>query len=360
MALLLAVLAALALAASPGEVVAEVADTGMYLEPGVVVEAAAISSAVADARAAGGDLSVVVLASEPAGGAPTFAESVLDRLGGGTVLVVAPDTIGWASEGDVWSRARLDAATEAALGAGDDAGAVQAFVATLVAESAASSPGASGDGSGWTVLVVFLVVVVGAVAVLVWLGNRNTERAARRRIDEARREVAAQLDAVANDILDLDVEVATSEDDRVREHYQSASSIYAEVQEALADAEDAPVLISLSNRLDEAIWHLDAADALLDGEPVPPKPEARPAPPAPTAVPAPPVGPVPTRDLYRRPARRSRYVGPDVLDVLAAGGILGAGRRRARGGTRGGVSGGRMRGGGARRTPRMRGGGRRR
>jgi len=357
-------------AAAPDEVAATVADRGFFVEQGAAASPSIVSDAVAKARFDGGDLHVAVLAEEPPGGATTFADAVLNRLGAGTVLVVAPDSVGWASQGDIYTRAELDRALDAALEGGTDDEVVTRFVDALRAAggAGASSP-SSGSGSGVLVLLLIVGGLVLVVGLVVWNGSRRSRHAAAAVLADGRQKVQERLAAVANDIVDLDGEIALSDDEAAREHYERASATYTEVNEALPAASTPQALLELSAKLDEAIWELDAADAILDGEPVPPKPE----PPkphltassseAPTATGAAPAG-------YRRSTRRSGYGTWDLLDMLAAAGMMTAGRRGMRlpgglGGSGMGLPGtfggggpaGRMRGGGSRR---MRGGGRRR
>ncbi|MEX1092339.1 MAG: hypothetical protein WEF28_04200, partial [Acidimicrobiia bacterium] len=98
--ILLVVTALAMLAASPGEVVPELEAQGFYIESGSNASSEVVGDAVADAAFSGGRLYVVVLSEEPASGATFFAEAVLDDLGSGTVLTVAPETVGYASDGN--------------------------------------------------------------------------------------------------------------------------------------------------------------------------------------------------------------------------------------------------------------------
>ncbi|HEX9754918.1 MAG TPA: DUF6676 family protein, partial [Gemmatimonadales bacterium] len=89
-ALLLAVLAGSpALAQTVDEVADQVGDAGFFIEAGLTADPSAISDDVARARNGGLRFGVVLLDEDPAGGAVTFAEAVLDRIGNGTVLVLS-------------------------------------------------------------------------------------------------------------------------------------------------------------------------------------------------------------------------------------------------------------------------------
>jgi hypothetical protein len=121
--------------------------------------------------------------------------------------------------------------------------------------------------------------------------------------------------------------------------------------------------------LDTAIWELDAAEALLDGKPVPEKPKPPEPPPPPKQAEPSPAQTVPEDSYGRRPQRQSSYAGNDLMTALWAllalsgrGGGWG-GMPGGFGGPMGGGGGGRMRGGGMRLgggLGRIRGGGRRR
>jgi len=182
-----------------------------------------------------------------------------------------------------------------------------------------------------------------------------------------------KLDAVANDILEMEDEVSTSDNAEVKGHYQRASSLYTEAMDGNTRAATVEEMIEVSEQLDLAIWELDCAEALLDGKPKPPKPEPpaaapQPAPP-PTGAAGPAAPPVPApSDFERRPQRQSSGSG-DMLNVLLT--MMAMSGMRNRGGGFGGFGGGSPGGwtgggGGAPRPPmgggggRIRGGGHRR
>ena len=123
-------------------------------------------------------------------------------------------------------------------------------------------------------------------------------------------------------------------------------------------------IVDFDYELDVAVWHLDAAEAILDGNPLPDKPQPpvyAPAPPSKASTPS--VSgtstgvTAPLPEYTRRSSRRSSYGAPEMLaTVLATQAMRGMGGKG-----RGGFSGrSRSSGGGSRSGPRMRGGGRRR
>lgn len=357
-------------AASPAEVIPELESQGYYIEAGSDASDSLVGDAVAEAGFEGSRLYVAVLSEEPTSGATFFSDSLLDELGTGTVLTVAPETVGWASEDDIWTREQLDQAVEAALEGSSDDQVVQLFVASLTGSPAASldgsEPGTSeGGGSGW---IWLFVIGGGMVLFFLFLRNRSNATAATAR-DSRLREfyTAAQgkLDAIANDILEMEDEVRLSENSEIRKHYDSASATYSDLIDQVPRATSADDLVDIIYKLDTAIWELDVAEALLDGKEAPPQPEK---PKVETPVNRPPVVVTPQggEDFQRRTQRQASPAGPDLGSILMA--ILAAqsfgrggsgswgqpgshppGPGRFPGGSRGGSGGGRMRGGGRRR-----------
>lgn len=350
-------------AAQPAEIAPVLKANGYFIEAGSDADSGAVSDAVAEARFAGGALSVAVLAAEPSGGATVFAENTLGAMGGvGTVFVVGPETVGWASEGDIYSREQLDSATDAALSGRSDTEVVQLFVSTLTGKSIGGIEADGGGGFGWG--WVFLVVIVGGGVFLFWRAAQSSKKRAADTVDRARAAVQKRLDDVANDIIDLEGEVALSEDATVREHYDAAASAYTKALHDYEKASGVPQLMAMAGELDIAIWNLDSADAILDGEPLPEKPvKLEPRPPARRSPsPAPDgsrssgadafdVPPSQTpQPAYRRPQSRRSSGTLEMLEGLLIGSMMsssGGGRRRSGTSLSRGV--GRMRGGGRRR-----------
>ena len=359
------------IAATPQEALPGLEENGYYIEQGSAASEQVVSDAVFEGRSDGGRLYIVVLAEEPGGGATTFSDSVLDLLGGdGYVVTVAPETVGFAGDGTVWSADEMNTAIDASLGGGSDDEVVELFIGSLTGASVGGGEGDISSGGGFPIV---WVLVVGAAAVGVWVffSRRNRARRAESRLREVKQLAQAKLDEVANDILEMEDEVAASENAEVREHYERASGMYSKAIEDNRRASTVVAMLDVSEELDLAIWELDCAEALLDGKPKPPKPE-RPQPQA--AAPPPPVpegrgtdAPPPrvpgTVDQFdRRPQRQStgsQEMMTMLLTMMAMGGMRG-GRRGGFGGFGGpggfgGFGGGGSSGGGGR----IRGGGRR-
>lgn len=347
-ALVLLASGSLALAADPGEAADGIADDGVFVERGASATEAEIGALVAVARNEGENLSIVVLSQEPVSGATTFADAVVDRVGRALVIVIAPESVGYAGTGDVFTVDDLDTALDAALEeGGDDADFARTFVETLTGQTAVSpDPGGSGNGgSGFIVLVVIAVVLVGGI---LWVLNRSRKRAeslSAERLAAARAEVQRRIDDVANDLLDLEDEVRVADNARADRFYNEAGATYREVSDALATAHTPADLIDLSNRLDVAIWQLDTAEAILDGTDFPERPEPRSIEPQPTAER---TGPIDTSNLprpspARRTTRRSSYgSGSSMMETLLQLGMAyAAGRSSSQrsGGAPGGLGG---------------------
>jgi hypothetical protein len=299
-----------AAAVTPEEAAVAARDTGVSIDPGLDVDREAISAAVARAGNAGVRLFVVLLEDDPSGGATTFADAVLDRIGSGTVLVLSDAAEGAASTDfgrDALERA-LDAGFEAG---GGDAGYVEAFAASLTG-------GGGGGGFGW---VILLAVVGGFVLLVVWAmrrGRKSSAAARERAIAEARAEIRSQIDAMANQILEITDRVKLSPSDEDNTHLEAATATFAEASDRFEQAADLAALEALSDRLDEARWQLDAAEAIADGRP----PPDRPAPEGRHACFFDPTHPGPFEDAEITTASGKRIVkvcGPDAARLREGG-----------------------------------------
>ncbi len=282
-AVILALPGAAALAATPDEAVADLADQGYYVEPGArPISVAALSDVVADARNRGFRLMVAVLDEEPAGGPTAFADAIVDRVGDGTVLVLTRDSfVGLSSE--EFSQPQLEAALDVAdAEGGDDLAYARNFSAALTGagapapepaptpEPADSGSGGGGGGGGLLILVGIVLVLVLVVVFVVRRSNKKREQRVAGELEQARAEIQSQLDAMANDILDLSDVVGKSPE--ATEHYQQATAAYDAATDEFPKADDFASIEALAAKLDHATWQLDAAEALAEGKEPPPKP----------------------------------------------------------------------------------------
>ena len=259
--------AGVAFAQDADTIAAELENFGVYVEPGLDRDVSRLSEAVSRARNAGFEFYVVVLERDPTGGPTTFADSLLNRLGTGTVLVVS-ETAGMASTevgGDDISAAiaHADEVFE------DDESYVAAVVDSLTAVEESSEGGSS-------IGLIVMLVIIGGLVLLVWLairrGKKSGEASKSKQVAEARGEIRTQLDAMANILLEITDHVSASDTSQDDTYLRQASATYTEAEEAFDGASDLGALADLSDRLDEARWQLDAAAAIAVGKEPPPQP----------------------------------------------------------------------------------------
>ncbi len=341
-----------ALAADAEDVATVVADTGVYVEVGATADSAQVGRLVSSVRAEGERVSYVALADEPVAGATTFADAIYDRLGEGVVVVVAPLSVGWSGATEVFTDVELDAALDASLDGQTDGEVLELFTATLLGTAPAASapePVSTSSGGGGGAWIWLLVIAVGIGLFVFWRSRRNTNKGPRLdpRLAEAKQQVQSQIDAVANDIIDMEDEVRLADNQQADDYYEQAGLTYGDVTDAFGAANTPEALLDLSNKLDVAIWQLDSAEAVLDGKPAPPRPEPKRLP---TSEPAAPAGgpqsapgttsSLPPRpDYSRRPTRRSSPTGGGLLEILiGVAGSMMAGTARG-GGMLGGLGG---------------------
>jgi hypothetical protein len=323
------------------DVVDEVFAQGFYVEEGTSITASEASAIVTAARNEGSRYHLIVLVETQPGGNTVFAETVFDFMGieAGTVLVLSEDDVGWVSIDEFTP----DEMEQAFLVANDAGGSDAAYAANFTGAlfgldlNVGSSSSSSGGGSGF----LWFILIVGAIVLFVWWLMRRSKKQAtnvsEQQLAKARGEIQVQLDGVANDILDMEVEVRGADNPTVDALFDAAGSTYSEASDELAAADSPQELLDLSNKVDLAVWQLDSVEAILDGKEPPPKPEPKrlPAPPKPSQ-PASPSQPapggsssgssLPPRPSYpgyqRRSSRRSSGVSPGMLEILMS---LGAG-----------------------------------
>ena len=318
------VLAALALvvltgATPPGDAASVASTTGYFIEDGADATDEVVGGAVSDARNAGSLFYAIVLAEEPPSGATTYAEAVLSDVpnGEGTVLTVAPETIGWAKNNSRWTVEELNEATEASLEGETSDEVVRLFVDSLLGVES------SGGGGGFPWFLVIVLAVVVGIGFLIWRGRRNQRASAAAALADLKATAESQIAAVANDILADEQEIGEAGNPDASERFDQATAIYADAAERLQAATTPREVLQISADLDQAIWHLDCAEAILDGEPLPPKPEPPkpPADPTPASASAPQDGggalpPLP--QYQRRASRRSSFGADDMMRTMIA------------------------------------------
>lgn len=265
-----------ALAIEPDDIIVELEFRNYAAEAGTSVDVNELEALVDRVDAPTRNLYFVLLASDPAGGNDLFAADLLALQIEGTVVVISPQEIGATStdfDDDV-----LDGAIDGAwdeFEALDDVGAFEAFAGALPSSTGSAEPEQSSGGGGGFLIIV--AVVVGGIGFLLWRNSKRERAVAEGRLDEAKAELTGQLDVIANEILDLSDRVTVAEHDAALAYFRQANDTYSEVSEAAGTATSLAALEELSDRLDQARWQLEAAEALIEGREVPPEPEGRPA-----------------------------------------------------------------------------------
>ena len=284
----------------------------------------------------------------------------MNDLPSGIVLVVAPDTVGYAGLSTRATERELSLALDDALNiGGSDFDVASTFVGALPGvelsgasaptSTSAATPATSRSGGGsWILWIILIAIAAGAFFLFLNSreprGREHQGSALAKAKAKAKAEVGQMLSAVANDILDMEDEVRSADNERVDRFYQDASGTYSKSSKSFEDATTAQQLLELSNDLELATWQLDSAEAILDGNEPPRRPEPRrfetPAPaPSTTGTPAerrPQVvgtSQLPSRPEYnRRPTRCSAAMGGGLMDLLS--GVLASGALTRLGGGR--------------------------
>lgn len=258
---------ALPAAGQDDQIVNALLDDGYYLEGRTQSEAQAVAEVIGGIEDSTLYLVELQVDIDPLG----LADELLAEVGSGTVLVVTPFEIGWAS--DRYDDAAIETAVDRSLSAFDrsPAAGLEEFAAALPA------PSASGGGLGWLIPVGVIAVVGGGIWLLVRRGRNEREKARASRLLEAKEELDGQVAVVANYIVELSDRVTVAENDEAEDLYRAATDTFAGVQDDLPGADELAEMEGLSDRLDEARWQLEATEAKLEGRSPPPKPVDRPA-----------------------------------------------------------------------------------
>jgi hypothetical protein len=243
----------------------------VYVADGLSADEGELADAVNRARNAGFGLYIVLLDEDPSSGAAAFADSVLNQIGDGTVLVLSASSEGMAST--EIDQSAIETALDRGFSAGGgDVGYVNAVVDSVVGTTESARETDEGGGSGW---LIMLVIVGGLVLLVWWVIRRSNKASAERRgglVGEARGEIKSQLDSMANTILEISDLVSASETTDDNNYLEKAGVTYSEALESYEAADSLGALEDLSDRLDEARWQLDAATAISEGRSVPDKP----------------------------------------------------------------------------------------
>lgn len=223
----------------------------------------------------------VALGETPEGGADLLADRLLNGAPSvETIVVLTADEAGAASV--VYDDSALDGAFDVAFATTGDtylsdfeevASALGSPTGTLPSGPDETIPPVTPERGG---IPVVWLLVAGAVAYFgfrMWRNSKDDDRAVGRRFAEARREIAAQVAIVADQILELSDRPDLPAHTEATAHFRTASEIFRSAETRLAEATTTAAFEALADDLDDARWELAAADALLDGRPVPDKPE---------------------------------------------------------------------------------------
>jgi hypothetical protein len=254
-----------AVAADAGEAAAAVDFRGYYIEDGAPADIDGMEDLAADFSGFG----FVALDEDPTEGADLFAETVRQQSSARTVIVVSDGELGYVS--DDFSNAELDQAADAAVGTFD-----RSYVDGF--RRFAESLTGSSDGGGGT---FFLIILLGIIGLIIWAvirSKRKREVVHDERIDVLKEEIRGELGTAANEILELEDRVRVAENDQASEYFAQGSMDYAEFQEELETATTFEEIHTLGNKVDKALWQLEAAEALIEGREVPPEPTPEPLP----------------------------------------------------------------------------------
>ena len=267
---LLAVTSGISAAQDPDEIAVELRDNGVYVEPGAEGDESELAGIVS-----GTSVSIVSLANDILPSAESFSRDLRDDVGG-TVLVVTPSEIAAAST--TFPNDDVDRALDAFGGSVEDG--TRSFISALDATTTAgadsssgegSTDGSSGGGSAAGLLIVLGVIVVAIVAVVLFVRSRNRKRV-KDEIETRRATVGEELEQIGGEIVELSDRVTVTDNDEATTHFRVANEEFLGLQDRLAAAKTLWEVTQVDYDADQTAWHLDAAEALVEGNAVPEQP----------------------------------------------------------------------------------------
>jgi hypothetical protein len=353
-----------AAAQSSGEVdaiVDQLQDDGVYVELGGEGSESQLSRTVSDASSDGVNLSIVSLATSPA--AESLARELSGRVGG-VVLVITPSEIaGWSAD---HSSADVNRALDVSFSkfSGSITAGAESFASSMAGVSTPSAAGTTDSGSvgepasggGADVLIFFVVVIGGIVALVLFVRSRNRKKV-KGEMGERREQVGRELAELGGEIYEMADTVTFTDNDEATDHFRQGNEQYLELQDDLENATTLWEITKIDYAADTAAWHLDAAEAIIAGEKVPDepdRPDLRVSRPSGPNLPKPPVQQAPPSPRVEpRQRRRTDWNSPrtrggglsgglgDLVSGVLVGGVLrgggrSGGRRRAPRGWSGG------------------------
>jgi hypothetical protein len=277
---------------------------------------------------------VVVLASpvDEFSSPREFAEVVLRQLGGtGRVVVFDTDRVGIASNaGDASDEiARAEEVASAETNRTQSYAEGVNAAADVLGVTGGGAGGGSGGGTGsgsesdsssgsstgwiWVVLIIGLLVAGG---LFLW-SRMKKSKAPESTVSfgEGEMKVRSQQDRAGNLVLELADRVeAPDAPPESKKLFQQGAMEFAELQDDLEQADTRPELEAVYPRIVDAVWKLESAKALVEGQPAPAKPIDEPlfpAPPPPPPMPegGAPLGAVDVGQQYQQVPEPSGYRG---------------------------------------------------
>ncbi len=340
------------------EIVRELREFGYYIESGADATDSEMRSLVAQADRTPDQWYFVVL-SGPADF--EYAATLRDEVGGNVIVhSVEEDSQGLFDSVDFATGSTGDN-EERALAAFDgdwdrpadylddvvaDFTALTSTTSAGTSSSGTSSSDTSSSGGGFPwVLVGIPVALGGGFWFLSRRGKKKKAASALETAQKIRAELQDEIDELANDVLVLSGPIDVAEKPEATQYYREATDTYLTISDEIPDVDelehaDLAELSKIAVRVTNARWQMDAAEAILDGEPVPEKPKVEPPPP-PTPVEPRTIEQQRQRLPQHQPRPRMPYSqtrrrsGGGLLDILIAGGGMMASTRRRGGLPRG-------------------------
>lgn len=116
----------------PADLISGLEAAGVFVEDGSSADPVGLQQAVDDARAQGLSLSVVAVATEPSEGFSPYAGTIATNLNAGTVVVVGPTGLGWASQEADFYQEEFERAWSLIPAGSTENGAVASFVRSVL------------------------------------------------------------------------------------------------------------------------------------------------------------------------------------------------------------------------------------
>ena len=265
-------------------------NSNVVIEPGVGIQQSSrdrLTEAAADLNGNGRPTKFVVLANRPGGraaGAKTYAQSLRRSVGNQwTVLVLSqnPRNLSIASG---LSSGQVDRIYQSRLGLLKD-NPVQGTVsiANDIADARGSSGGGSssggssgssgsdsGGGGGGKILLFLLGIPVIGAGLAIFLSRRAAKRRAARNIAEEREALEPMVDALAAQVTDLDMDVATGGEKgaAAKPDADDATLAYGDAREAMDKAHTPAEIAAVRATLERGLRSARRCHARLEGRPV--------------------------------------------------------------------------------------------